>query len=218
MRTLRFANFTAGRPLRLGGSASPTLFCFSDASYHADGNSKSRLGGCLFLGEDSGAFHSFSKSSSLITQSSTHAELLAMYETVNLALHSRQVLNFINVIQPDPTPIYCDSTPSFQLCSLLKMTHKTASINMRVDFIRQCLNDRQISLHFVPTALNMADALTKPFTSHTTKLMEGFGAGGLKSYFAGEVAFIVNSLEVAEDAEECVCCFDTTSLYCRMLD
>jgi hypothetical protein len=221
MRTLRYAKVTAGRPLGLGCAPPLSLFCFSDASYHADGNSKSRLGGCLFLGESSGAFHTFSKSSSLVTQSSTHAELLALYETVNLTLHTRQVLEFIHLPQTAPTPIYCDSTPSIQLCTLLKMTHKTASINMRVNFIRQCLNDRQVSLHFVPTALNIADALTKPlaaepFNAHTTKMMQGFGAQGLKGYFGGQVALVVDSISETECDEECSCCFDSRILYCRV--
>jgi hypothetical protein len=217
MKTLRYAKVTAGRPLVLGGSQTPVLFGFCDASYHADGNSKSRLGGCLFLGTDSGAFHSYSKSSTLVTQSSTHAELLALYELVNLIVHSRQILDFIALPQLSPTRIFCDSQPSIQLCSLLKMTHKTSSINMRVNFIRQCLNTNLISLHFIPTDMNVADALTKPlavtpFNSHTTKIMEGFGGTALEDYVE-QTTLVVEDIGV-EDFPQCLCCFDTSSLFC----
>jgi hypothetical protein len=89
------------------------------------------------------------------------------------------------------------------------MTHKTASINMRVNFIRQCLNNHDITLQFVPTALNVADTLTKHlatdlFQAHTSKLMEGFG-------MAGQVALVIDHIDT-EDIEVCLCCFDSDSL------
>jgi hypothetical protein len=215
MKTLRFAKVTAGRALVLGSSTLPKLFAFTDASYHGDGNSKSRLGGCLFLSPHCGAFNCFSKSSTLVTQSSTHAELLALYETVNLVVHCRQILDFIKHPQLEATRIYCDSQPSIQLCSLLKMTHKTSSINMRVHYIRQCLNSRLISLHFIPTALNIADVLTKPlpaelFDAHSSKLQQGFQDTDLEEY-TQHTNLVLDSLEC--DSTMCLCCYNSSSLF-----
>jgi hypothetical protein len=140
-KTLRYAKCTARRALILGSLLLPILFAFCDAAYHADASSKSRrLGGCLFLAPDARAFYSYCKSSTLVTQSSTHAELLSLYETTNFVLHCRQILEFLGFTQTTPTKIYCDSKSSIDLCSLLKITHKTCSFNMRINFIRHCLN------------------------------------------------------------------------------
>ena len=59
------------------------------------------------------------------------------------------------------------------------MTNKTRHIQKVINFIREQINDRVISLKFVPGQLNPADVLTKPlsrepFHRHTTTLLEGF--------------------------------------------
>ena len=62
---------------------------------------------------------------------------------------------------------------------MLKTTHKTSAINVRVNFIRQCINDRIIELHFIPSKLNVADIMTKQLSveiheRHTYRLLNGF--------------------------------------------
>jgi hypothetical protein len=215
-KTLRYAKQTAERALILGSKKRPCLFAFCDASYHSDGNSKSRLGGCLFLSRDAGAFHSFSKSSTLVTQSSTHAELLALYDTVNIVYHCRQILQYLGIDQTSPTMIFIDSQPSIDLCSLLKMTHKTSSVNMRVNYIRQCLNSHSISLHFVPTALNCADVLTKPlaadaFNAHSDKLQTGFKDSELEAYIQQAHLTVFELADTVTPS--CQCCFDMSTLF-----
>jgi hypothetical protein len=214
-KILRYAKQTADRALVLGGSERPDLFSFCDASYHADGDSKSRLGGCLFLGLQSRAFHLYSKSSTFVTQSSTHSELLSLYDTTNLVLHCRQILEFLGVVQTGPSIIYIDSQSSIDLCSLLKMTHKTSSVNMRVNFVRECLNSHSISLHFIPTHLNVADVLTKPlspeaFDFYVAKLQERFGNAD-PADGTHQASVVVD--DTAETHTVCQCCFDMSALF-----
>jgi hypothetical protein len=121
-KILRYAKQTADRALILGGSKRLDLFAFCDASYHTDDDSKSRLGGCLFLGLKSGAFYSYSKSSTLVTQSSTHSELLSHYDTTNFVLHCRQILEFLGVGQTGPSIIYIDSQSSIDLCTHIDLS------------------------------------------------------------------------------------------------
>jgi hypothetical protein len=59
------------------------LFGYSDAAYITDGNAKSRLGGCAFMGLDAGAVLSFSRNDSImssLSHSSTEAEIKAVDE------------------------------------------------------------------------------------------------------------------------------------------
>jgi hypothetical protein len=52
---LRFVKSNVDVKLTLGGSGPIVLRAYSDASYITTGKCESRLGGCLLLGEDSGA-------------------------------------------------------------------------------------------------------------------------------------------------------------------
>jgi hypothetical protein len=203
-RLIGYIKGTPNAVLRLGGTDAPILFAFCDASYRPEGQSKSRLGGAMFLGLDSGAFHCFSKNGSLVATSSTHAELQALDEVVRLVVHTHTVLDFLRYPQ-SATTIYLDSTSSIDLCSMLRVTHRTASINMRIHYIRQLLNLSIIRLVFVPTALNVADLLTKPLAyirhnMHSSRLMTGFGGQEITSYIDSAVATItiVTSLDLEQ--------------------
>ncbi len=66
-RTLRYLKFTQNHMLRLGGSGPIKMFGFSDASHITFGKNKSRYGGALYLGLDSGAFWSMSKNAMTIS-------------------------------------------------------------------------------------------------------------------------------------------------------
>jgi hypothetical protein len=112
--------------------------------------------------------------------------LQALDELVRHILHTRQILEFLGYIQVS-TKIYLDSSSSIDLCTMLKVTHKTSPINMRVNFIRECIDLSYITLIFVPTDLNVADVLTKPlavdkFEKHSNRLTGGFGRIDVYTY------------------------------------
>jgi hypothetical protein len=167
--------------LRLGGEeGDKTLFAFTDASYETTGKCLSRLGGCLFLGKDSGAIYSFSKRDTTVSHSSTESEIKALDETIRAVVHARDILEFLGYDQINPTVIYADNKSMIDLCQTLKSTSNTRHINVRINYLRECVNKRLIKLVFVPTELNVADILTKPlargiFERHRSKLLKGFG-------------------------------------------
>jgi hypothetical protein len=166
--------------IRLGGVGEKRLFAFSDASYETTGSCLSRLGGCLFLGTDTGAIHSFSKRDSTVSHSSTESEIKALDETIRVVVHTRDILEFLGHAQTDPTVIYADNRSMIELCQTLKSTANTRHINLRINYLRECINKRLVRLVFVPTGENVADILTKPlpktlFEKHREKLLRGFG-------------------------------------------
>ena len=82
-RLIDYLSATSQVSLILGGTDDIQLFGYSDAAYITDGNAKSRLGGCLFLGLYSGAFYSYSRSDTIkssMSHSSTEAEIKAIDE------------------------------------------------------------------------------------------------------------------------------------------
>jgi hypothetical protein len=97
------------------------------------------------------------------------------------------VLEFLGEIQDSPTKIFIDSTSSIDLCTILKVTQKTAPINMRVNFIRECIHLQHITLIFIPSEHNAADVLIKLlahdlFANYSSKLMTGFGGIEIHTY------------------------------------
>jgi hypothetical protein len=131
-------------------------------------------------------------------------------------LHCRQILEFLGVGQTGSSTIYIDSQSSIDLCTLLKMTHKTSSVNMRVNFVRECINAHYISLHFIPTHLNVADVLTKPlspeaFDFHVAKLQEGFENADPADDTQQASVVVVD--DIVETHTACECCYDMSALF-----
>jgi hypothetical protein len=177
---LQYLSNSVDKQMCLGGDTAIELFGFCDASYVTTGNCKSRLGGCLFLGLDAGAFHSFSKSDTTVSHSSTEAEIKALDELIRDILWIRDILEFVQCPMEGPTKIYMDNRSAILLCESLRTANKIRHLNVRINFIREMINLKAIELHFIPSELNIADVLTKPlskvpFLRHSEILMNGFG-------------------------------------------
>jgi hypothetical protein len=100
------------------------------------------------------------------------------------------------------------------------MTHKTSSVNMRVNFVSKCINSHSISLHFIPTHLNVADVLTKQplspeaFDFHVAKLQEGFENADPADDTRQASVVVVD--DIVETHTVCKCCFDMSALFCTL--
>jgi hypothetical protein len=78
----------------------------------------------------------------------------------------------------------------------LKTNHKVKHLNMRVQFIRELIQDGKIAIHFVPTKYNVADMLTKPLAKEfqlflRNILMKGHGGFEPSLTWTNEQAHVV---------------------------
>jgi hypothetical protein len=198
---------TAGLSVKLGGLGNIRLFGYSDASYVTDGNCKSRLGGCIFLGYDSGAIHSFSKNDTILSSlshSSTEAEIKAVDEIVREMMHIKDMLDFILGEPYDrPIKIFCDNNSAIKLFESLRTNNKVKHINMRINFIREMIFAGFITIHFVPTEHNVADIMTKPLPIDQFKRLRHIlmqGHGGVEPVFEElHVALTATSLLIIKE-------------------
>ena len=182
-RCRHYLSTTKQLGLLFGGPAEFHMFGYCDASYIADGNAKSRLGGCLFMSAYTGAFYSYSKndtSISTISHSSAEAEVKSLDELAREVVHRREVAQFCRCKVEGPTPLYIDNQAAIRVCTSLKTGHKLKHINMRLHYLRELINTGVIVLYFVGTDDNVADILTKPlsraqFEKLRKILMEGHG-------------------------------------------
>jgi hypothetical protein len=182
MQIASFLMNTSSRCLKIGGSGPIIPFAYSDAAYITVGNSKSRLGGCIFLGLDSGAIESWSQNDTLVSHSSFESEIRALDLLIRTMVHVRHLLTFLKMMTDDapPSVLYVDNDSMIKRSDSLKSVQKTRHINMAINYIREQINARTISLTWIPTELNVADCLTKPlhyepFMRHTDKLLHGHG-------------------------------------------
>lgn len=192
---------SADRALLLGGYGAVELFGYCDAAYISTGNSKSRLGSCLFVNYDCGAISSISRNDTTISHSSTEAEIKAIDMICREIVSVRAQLEFLGYEQMQPTKICVDNRSAIEICKTLKVRSAVKHINVRINYIRELINARVIELVFVPSKYNVADVLTKALARqdherHTKILLEGH---------TGNVE------------EDILMCIQTYEYYCNMI-
>ena len=177
---IQYMHATKNRCLQINGREKKMrLFGFSDAAYIKDGDAKSRLGGCLFYGLHSGAFHSYSTKATVVSHSAMDAEILAIDKLIKDIVFYKGILTFLGEVVDETTTIFIDAKNALDLLSTLRSNQNTRHLNVRVQYIRQEISDKRITLRFIPSECNIADVLTKPLNStyfwkHTERLMCGF--------------------------------------------
>jgi hypothetical protein len=205
-RLISYILSTADRTMKLGGAGPLIMFAYSDASYITEGKSRCRIGGCIFYGFDSGAVLSYSRNTivrmnfnvdpaehidedeeieigreSSLSHSSAESEIYGIDEILREIIHQRDINKCLRLnMEEAPTRVIVDTKSGKQLVTTLKTGHKTKHINMRINFIREAINSRIISLFLTESKYNVANVLTKPtmgmlYEVHSTILMEGHG-------------------------------------------
>lgn len=93
--------------------------------------------------------------------SSCEAEYLALGEAAREAKYLRQLLAEMN-FATSPTWLRCDNQGAMSLAKNPSHHQRTKHIDIRHHFIRELIASGEISVCFVPSSDNLADALTKP--------------------------------------------------------
>ena len=148
--------------IQLGGRDSKIeLYAFCDASYSQTGESKGRIGIVFYLSADSGAVVTISKMEKTVSHSSMESEISAIDLTIRYANYIRNFLAELHLVQLTETKIYCDSKKSIELNKSLRNTDRSRHLTVKVNYIREQINSRNVMLVFIPSRHNVADILTK---------------------------------------------------------
>ena len=155
----------AGLVLHPGKAGEPlTLRCYVDASYLTHDDSKSHTGYCLSFGT-LGTFYSKSSKQTLVTTSSTHAEMRALYQLILDIIYVVHLCDEIGRPITLPAIVLEDNQPVIDLSKeLTKRSKKCKHFLMLINFIREQVQSGLIELQKVPTEDNLADILTKIVT------------------------------------------------------
>lgn len=142
-----------------------TLYCYVDASYLTHEDSKSHTGYILCFGEV-GPFYCKSTKQTLVTTSSTHSEMRALYQALLQIIFVVELCS--EIMQPVllPVTIYEDNQPVLELLSqdISRGVKKSKHFLMLIHFVREHVRSGLIEVKKIPTLDNMADVLTKVVT------------------------------------------------------
>jgi hypothetical protein len=137
------------------------LKCYVDASYLTHDDSKSHTGYCLSFG-DIGVFYAKSTKQTLVTTSSTHAEMRALYQLILEIVYVVNLCEELGRPVSLPAIVMEDNQPVIDLSKdLTKLTKRCRHFLMLVNYVREQVASGLIAISKVPTEDNLADILTK---------------------------------------------------------
>lgn len=103
-----------------------------------------------------------SKRQTSVAASSTEAEYMALFECVREAIWLRNLLESLSLIIPKPIPIFEDNNGCICIANNPTNHKRTKHIDIKYHFTREQITQHKISVQYIPTGEQLADAFTKP--------------------------------------------------------
>jgi hypothetical protein len=155
-------------PGRLSTPITETLQCYSDADWAGDKDKLRSTSGTVVL-LAGGAVSWISRLQSVAAQSTMEAEYIA-------ASHSGRELMFVRnqlgelMEEPleHPSPMHCDNQSTISVAENPAMHNKAKHIALKYHYIRDLVDEKDVTLHYCPSGANPADLLTKILPCDTT--------------------------------------------------
>ena len=133
---------------------------YTDADYAGDLNTaKSTTGFIFYLAN--GPISWKSKLQTIIAQSTTEAEYIAINAASKEAIYIKTILLELNHYKQDKFPIYSDNNGALQLAKNPVFHERTKHIAVKYHYIRDLINNGTIDLIYINTLNQKADGLTK---------------------------------------------------------
>ncbi|XP_020675060.1 uncharacterized protein LOC110094222 [Dendrobium catenatum] len=161
-RLLRYikGSVNLGLPITSGNLQLQT---FTDADWASDCTDRKSISGfCTFLGPN---LISWSvKKQVTVAKSSTEAEYRALSAASSDVIWLRRLATELKLTQQSPTPIHCDNVSVIAIAKNPVFHARTKHIEIDYQFIRQHIAAKNIIIHHIPSAEQVADIFTKAFT------------------------------------------------------
>ncbi|CAL1397617.1 unnamed protein product [Linum trigynum] len=160
-RLLRYLNGTSSLGLRLAPSASSDLVAFADSDWAGDPNDRTST--MAFLVYYGGNLISWkSKKQRSVARSSTEAEYRALAHATSEILWVQNLLRELHHPLSDPPVLFCDNLGAVNFAG--NPIHHSRMKHLALDylFVRDLVQESALHIRHIPTALQLADSLTKP--------------------------------------------------------
>jgi hypothetical protein len=157
-RVIRYLHTTKNLWLTFGGPDAQILG-FTDADWASQAHRHSISGYVYSIG--CGAVTWSSRKQSIVALSTAEAEYVAAAHSTKEALWLRQFLDEFSKVVDGPIRLNCDNQAAIALSKDNKFHSRTKHISIRHHFIREAVENGQITVHYVPSNENVTDIFTK---------------------------------------------------------
>lgn len=115
-----------------------------------------------------------SKKQPTIALNTCEAEYVAASNDVQDMDWIRRLIHDLNNQDPLPTPFYIDNSGEFYIAHHSGKTRRRKHIEIKLYHFKHHLNKKSITLHCIPTAVNISDLSTKSILPDTQKTSQPF--------------------------------------------
>lgn len=105
-----------------------------------------------------------SRKQSSVALSSTEAEYIALSLAISEACWLKSLISDLKICDSLNVMIYEDNQSAIKVCRNPEFHKRLKHIDIRYHFIRDKINDKTVSLKYIPTKLQLADLFTKPLS------------------------------------------------------
>ncbi len=168
------------------GTDDLTLAVYCDASYADHEDCKSHTGIFVTLGKNGGPLLVKSKRQSLVTLSSTEAEMVALTDAVTKALPIFKVMNELGFNVNPTIKVYQDNLSTMYLVRVNEgIGSKAKHFRVRYNFLKELSDDGMIQLLHCPTDDMIADLFTKPMVGkeRLRQMIRAMYAGDVEKFY-----------------------------------
>ena len=158
---LRYLLGTRSLPLVYRRYKPLNLVSYSDAAWAGNIDNRSTSGYCFNFSDNSGVISWSSRLQRCVSTSTAEAEHNAVVETVKEGIHLQGILSDLGIICNRLLEVFVDNQACIAL-SKHSMNHgKTKHFAIKLHFLRELVEQKKVTITFLPTANMPADALTK---------------------------------------------------------
>lgn len=175
-RILRYLKGTMDAKLTYSRDENLKILGYCDADWASDEDERRSCTGYVFI-RQGGAISWNSKRQPTVALSSAEAEYMALSSAVQEVLWLRQFeMNLHSMDSSESTNILCDNNSAIDLSNTNGYNARTKHIDIRHHFIRQVIQDKDVTLEHISTEEMVADVFTKPLSkAKYTFCSEGLG-------------------------------------------
>lgn len=161
-RILRYLAGTKTMGLQLLPTSHPRLTALCDADWGSDPvDRRSTSGFCIYFGPNLISW--VSKKQPIVSRSSTEAEYRALALTVAELTWLKSLMTELCLPKSSSPPIvYCDNSSTVLLSANPVMHSRTKHIELDLYFVREKVQNKEVSVCHISAKDQIADALTKP--------------------------------------------------------
>jgi hypothetical protein len=163
MHVLRYIKATLHFKITYGGKGFTDLapVGYVDADYGGDIDTRRSCAGHVFM-QAGGPTAWGSQYQKTVALSTTEAEYMSLARSAKQIKWMYSGMDEVGFPQPRPAVLYNDNNGAVSLTKNTKHNSRVKHIDIRHHFIRDCVENGEIIVHYVPSSENLADVFTKP--------------------------------------------------------